>query len=67
MTGCYAKTDYDGCPYITAGKRYEIRRLIGDEVFMILDDEGVTICCGFKNSLHIQSNDWKIGIIREGA
>lgn len=36
----YVKTDYDGCPYITAGKVYEMKRLALTDNGCITDDRG---------------------------
>jgi hypothetical protein len=36
----YVKTEYDGCPYITAGKVYNLFHVVGDE----WDDNDLVVC-----------------------
>lgn len=55
----YAVTDYDGCEYITAGKRYEVRHYDG-VYFYFLDDHGDIICTSVEGSNHLNGNDWRI-------
>lgn len=63
MTRYYATTDYDGCPYITAGERYEV--IHGMTLnFSTTVDDGIGIFA-YKECRHLNGNNWKIGIIRE--
>jgi hypothetical protein len=58
----YAVTDYDKCPYITAGKRYEVlgECWLGiDGWFDIIDDEGDSVCFSWKGSSTLGGRDWQ--------
>lgn len=71
----YAVTDYDGCEYITAGKRYEvINSDANDIVFSIIDDTGHKMVCLMKrnsnfnwriemnNDIEQQGNDFEVKV-----
>jgi hypothetical protein len=45
----YVKTDYDGCPYVTAGKPYHIHVELNGFLFVI-DDDGCLISCMDKDN-----------------
>lgn len=66
MTKLYARTQYDGCEYITAGKLYEIHDVKDTETacgrsFRILsDDEGELLLCNENKSNHLGRHGWQI-------
>lgn len=48
----YVKTDYDGCPYITAGKVYEISKSKMFKGFLcIKSDEGLEVFLTVKGNV----------------
>lgn len=55
----YVSTDYDGCPYITPGKRYEVVFMSGG-YFNIIDDVGDDIGCTVGMCNHLDGDVWKI-------
>lgn len=55
----YAVTDYDGCEYITAGKRYEVISE-DDGYFEVINDNGSKIGFCLEMSNHLNGNDWRI-------
>ena len=66
ITRRFVTTDYTGCSYITAGKRYEVLRNYHNDhnpIIKILDDEGDEILPLFKDSTHLDGNDWQWGVI----
>lgn len=36
----HVKTDYDGCPYISAGRVYEVKSSTGDLIRDYIEDDG---------------------------
>jgi hypothetical protein len=58
----YAYTDYTGCPYITAGKRYEIKRWDGGDgrAFFIECEQGHDIWCRKSNCGHLHGRSWTV-------
>lgn len=54
----YVVTDYDGCGYITAGKRYEVTSK-GDAGFRFYDDNGNEAYSLWKNTAHIEGG-WTV-------
>lgn len=54
----YVVTDYDGCDYITAGKRYEATPT-GNR-FVIVNDFKDKIFIALKNSFHLSGYDWTV-------
>ena len=56
----YVKTDYDGCPYITAGKVYEMFNPIGvewdDLDICIKSDTGINILVSFSDDIQGELN-----------
>jgi len=62
VTRRFVVTDYTGCPYITAGKRYEHDE--GD----IIDDEGIHIYIIRPDSVvahceHLRGGTWRYAVI----
>lgn len=55
----YVVTDYDGCGYITAGKRYEAKR-VTDNLFEITDDDGRVIIIRRSGSSRLHGRDWTV-------
>jgi len=66
ITRRFVTTDYTGCPYITAGKRYNVLRNFHHDhnpIIRIIDDEGCKIHPLFKGSGHLKGHDWQWGVI----
>ena len=66
ITRRFVTTDYTGCSYITAGKLYRVIRVYHEDnnpIFSIMDDEGCEINPLFKDSHHLDGNDWQWGVI----
>ena len=62
VTRRFVVTDYTGCPYITAGKRYELLRNYHNDhnpIIRIRDDEGVRIHPLLNCSHHLDGHDWQ--------
>lgn len=65
VTRRFVVTDYTGCPYITAGKRYELRdpkqvERNDSTMFRITDDEGDTEYVRMYNdTLRIEGYFWQ--------
>ncbi len=48
----------EGCEsYLTAGKKYQMTRII-DTGFNVIDDTGVRIFCSYTESAHLNGKDW---------
>ena len=61
MKNKYVMTDYDGCPYITAGKAYEVsnvERVGSDYYFDMESDTGAYMHANTKFSPHLHGNDF---------
>jgi len=57
----YVVTDYDDCPYITAGKAYRVVECRSKDDFWIVDDEGDTIYISACASSHFEGEaGWHI-------
>jgi len=57
----YVVTDYDGCPYITAGKAYRVVERHSEDDFRIVDDEGDEIYINVCASNHFEGEaGWHI-------
>jgi hypothetical protein len=54
----YVVTDYGGCDYITAGKRYEAQR--DEALFKITNDKGETNTIFGPNCAHLNGNSWTV-------
>ena len=64
ITRRFVTTDYTGCPYITAGKRYVITEWIIDNFGYTVNDRGgeCTVVM-HKPSVHLDGHDWQWGVI----
>lgn len=53
------KTNYDGCPYITAGKEYELTN-VGENTGCIKDDFGDSRFIRIDRCAHIDYHNWQV-------
>ena len=66
ITRRFVTTDYNGCSYITAGKRYEVTVPPSGELqgFNINNDNGVSIFTILAGSSHLNDEGvWQWGVI----
>lgn len=66
ITRRFVTTDYTGCSYITAGKRYEVKSAHGGRVkgFNIDNDNDFPIFTNMINSSHLNNiGVWQWGVI----
>lgn len=49
----------DSCnAYLTPGDGYEVKKVINDSQFIIIDDDGEEILCRTRNCQHLHGGNW---------
>ena len=60
ITRRFVTTDYTGCSYITAGKRYEVDHYSTDKNFLrLIMNGGIGVTTMRLNSTHLDGHDWR--------
>lgn len=64
VTRRFVVTDYTGCPYITAGKRYEVLRNYDNHSVDVMSDVNIKIYTNLHGSSHLGCDGtWRYAVI----